>query len=107
MITHSIQGNSFSVNLVTLFIGTNLFMGPLFLDHDLHERGVGGLFHISMLRVNMRKKRSVATFRLFDGLPPCFARDLGARLRSGEIAEEAVNKGLVVIDHREQMASAG
>ena len=47
----------------------------------------------------MRKKRSVATFRLFDCFPTCFARDLGARLRSGEVAEEAMSKGLVVVDH--------
>ena len=75
----------------------------LILNDDLHERGVRGFFHISMLLVNL----SVAFFRLFDGFPTCFARDLGARLRSGEVAEEAVSKGLVVVGHQDRVAGAG
>ena len=55
----------------------------------------------------MGKERGVAAFRFLYGLPTCFAMNLGARFRSGEVAEKAVSKGLVVVDHRGWLLGAG
>ena len=55
----------------------------------------------------MGKERGAAAFRFLNGLPTCFAMNLGARFRSGEVAEKAVSKGLVVVDHRGWLLGAG
>ena len=71
----------------------------MFLDNELHKGCVRRLLDIIMLRVIMRNQRSVAAFGFLDILSTRFTRNLGGRFRTGEVAEEAMSKSLVVVDH--------